>query len=453
MTEFTPPEVTSRAKPVPRDDRVRGLDLLRGIAIYGILVVNIQIMFVPILFENYPAGIVPGERFGDLVWFLVRGLFEFKFITLFSMLFGVGFWIQWSKWKSKERSGFAKFYLWRLFLLLGFGVLHGTLLYFGDILTSYAVAGVGLLLLRSVEIKSRLFIAGGMAVGMSLLLFGLTQFDMGDRIEETETARETAAVLNDYRDTGQIVYGDSVVTLPLGKDEVVGTLLKLADISPPAEVAIVETVVFAQGPNRWTLVFRTSIYLLFTLSTLPFYVLWRALAAFLIGTVLAEMQIWNRAREDRFLQVSLALFIGGVVLALVAAYARYFGAYQSGLVAGLGYSLQDLSAYPMALGIGGLTMRWASGTAAQALREGLEAVGRTALSNYIGQSFVTMMIATSVGLGLYGTLTQLQLLALATGIFLAQIVLSVAWLKVFRFGLLEWVWRCLTYRTLLPLRR
>ena len=84
---------------------------------------------------------------------------------------------------------------------------------------------------------------------------------------------------------------------------------------------------------------------------------------------------------------------------------------------------------------------------------GLAAVGRTALSNYILQSVIGMLLVSSIGLGMYGSLTKWDSLLIALSVFPIQAALSVFWLRRFRFGPLEWAWRCLTYVRYFPLKR
>ncbi len=83
----------------------------------------------------------------------------------------------------------------------------------------------------------------------------------------------------------------------------------------------------------------------------------------------------------------------------------------------------------------------------------LKYIGRMALTNYILQSFIGLLLFSSLGFKLYETMSPSQTLMVACAVFVVQIVLSKIWLTYFRFGLLEWIWRCLTYRKLLPIRK
>ncbi|WP_104813393.1 DUF418 domain-containing protein [Aureitalea marina] len=89
----------------------------------------------------------------------------------------------------------------------------------------------------------------------------------------------------------------------------------------------------------------------------------------------------------------------------------------------------------------------------QKLLSPLSYVGKMALTNYLVQSLFALMLFTAVGYGGYMKFSQWETLLIALGFFPLQILLSKLWLKVFRFGPMEWVWRCLTYRKLIPIRQ
>ena len=118
-----------------------------------------------------------------------------------------------------------------------------------------------------------------------------------------------------------------------------------------------------------------------------------------------------------------------------------------------GDALHDLSSLLLAAGIAAAVFRWSACRPEGPAPRALAAVGRTALTNYIGQSAAMSLIATSYGLGLYGDLTRVQLLSLACAFFVLQAAVSSAWLRRFRMGPLEWLWRCFTYWRPMPLLR
>ena len=102
--------MTQAQIPISATDRIVGLDVLRGLAIFGILVVNVEQMFLPLFLAESPVGMIPGEWGTWLAWSLTDALFRIKFITVFSLLFGAGFAIQWTRTREDSKS-FRRLYL------------------------------------------------------------------------------------------------------------------------------------------------------------------------------------------------------------------------------------------------------------------------------------------------------------------------------------------------------
>jgi uncharacterized protein len=179
---------------------------------------------------------------------------------------------------------------------------------------------------------------------------------------------------------------------------------------------------------------------------------WRTLALFLIGAALYRLGALQRVAEPRVRSRLTAALWVGLGLSVIASAARGFE------VMGLGVAvwsqlLHQLSALLIAFGLAG----WLLGRPIQAARRyvgpRLEAIGRTALSQYVlAQSLVLAAIFEPWGLGLYGKLDGPVLTLLALGWFVVLGELSLRWLRHFRYGPLEWLWRCGTYGRWLPLR-
>ncbi|HKK47592.1 MAG TPA: hypothetical protein VJ932_00750, partial [Alkalispirochaeta sp.] len=129
---------THEIRPVTSQERIPVIDVLRGVAIFGILVVNVLYFFNPWYAPMTTADSTTGEH---VVKFITNTFFVSKFYTLFSFLFGLGMAIQMSRAQAKEVP-FLTLYLKRLFVLAGFGIIHGVFLWTGDILFMYAIIGL-----------------------------------------------------------------------------------------------------------------------------------------------------------------------------------------------------------------------------------------------------------------------------------------------------------------------
>jgi uncharacterized protein len=195
-------------------------------------------------------------------------------------------------------------------------------------------------------------------------------------------------------------------------------------------------------------IFLAALLILYT----PFYLAWRTLALFMLGMALVKWGYLEMDRRRLWSRVSVIGFAWGLPLTLAASAIRALEYEKQSNLVYLGGVLHDVSSLILAAAISSVVFYWCASSGRSSLRAGLAAVGRTALTNYVGQSVVMSLIATSYGLGLYGDLAHLQLLWLSMVCFLAQMGVSVAWLRRFRMGPLEWIWRSLTYWQLLPLR-
>ena len=127
--------------PTPANQRILSLDLLRGVAVLGILAVNIQV------FAMIDAAYLNPASFGDMaglngwVWYITYLVADTKFITIFSILFGAGIALMADRALARGRSAAALHYR-RMFWLLLFGLVHAYLLWYGDILVTYAICGI-----------------------------------------------------------------------------------------------------------------------------------------------------------------------------------------------------------------------------------------------------------------------------------------------------------------------
>ena len=149
--------MTNTNLPIAANQRLDSLDLLRGIALFGILVVNALQYFQPLGLANMPIQFVPNDGAMWPVWGLIHALFDMKFLTIFSFLFGLGFALQWERGQRGDSKSFKKMYLRRLLILILFGVLHGALHYAADVLVVYAVAGIVLLIFAARDAGKLMF--------------------------------------------------------------------------------------------------------------------------------------------------------------------------------------------------------------------------------------------------------------------------------------------------------
>ena len=404
-----PPPPPEPLRPVSTMERVETIDLLRGLALFGILAANIRgfsgppiTYFSPhLMWTSLPDRIA--QAFIDA---FVQG----KFIAIFAFLFGVGFAVQFERANARGAK-FGWTYSRRLFVLLLIGLAHGLLIWFGDILLTYALCGFILLLFRKRQNKT---IAIWAAIFLSFLLVVMT---------------------------GGFIASQAGVKLPEMK---------------PAAAEIAKAVkIYSTGTWLEILSQRMKDAVKFNWGFF-FAVAWQILGAFLLGMLAWRKRFFHPAPESlpRYRKAMWwGLFIGiaGNVVMTIAkfddpsmlptSFARYAM-----------FVLYATAVPTLSLGYICFVILLCQDAKWRARLHRFAAVGRTALTNYLMQSVIGTLIFYSYGLGFFGVGPAI-LLPLTFVIFGAQLYLSSWWVKRYRFGPVEWLWRRLTYKGPLPMRR
>ena len=378
--------------------RLEQVDALRGFALFGILVVNIGVFSSPF----YGAGVADPSYSQPLdltVRWLIAWLFETKFYLLFSFLFGYSFTLQMSA-AERSQAAFAPRFLRRLAGLALLGLAHAVLFYQGDILLTYALLGLALLLCRRMEPRRALRISLWLIVLTASLWAIMGALSYLDPVPPEYTAQ---------------YYADALSAIEAYRGTIGSTI---AQHMKELTEGVWFTVLFVQGPFAFAMF----------------------LAGYALGRRHALADPW---RQPRTLWLLCALGLGPG-LAGSAAYA--FSALPS---AGVAWELPGLAAdlltapllsmsYAAALL---LAMRTPSGAR---LAGWLAPAGRMALSNYLMQSVVCAFLFTAWGLRLFASVSPLAAFCIAVAIFAAQLPLSAWWLRRHAYGPVEWFLRALT---------
>ncbi len=397
-----PPELTP---PAPPDaERLTSLDLVRGVAILGILPVNIGWFFSQRCWYNpWLEGGDPANRPAALLtWFL----FEQKFITLFSILFGAGLAIRFDRARARGEP-FVGRLLRRQAVLLLFGVIHLHLLFFGDILTTYALIGSFAWLACGLGQRALLGLAAACYAGACAVwgwMWAKPQavFQLVEPIGQS-WHRLVRAVLTPGQRPGANPASD-------------GGWNWLAErfAAHSGEAATIAMYVWI---------------------TYGLYVL----ACFLLGMYLLRSGIFHDPAAHRQFLGGLAVagLVVGIPLNAVFAAAQAWRPEAPFLIL-----LSGVAAPPMSLAYLALLLRWSASGRLPLLCHRLRATGRMAFTNYLTQSLLLNVLFTGVGLRL---LTQewnrLEAFAAIVLIWSSQVAFSTAWLRLFRIGPAEWLWR------------
>lgn len=418
MPGFTPDE------PVSSAERIVALDFIRGVAVLGILFPNIVAYGHPMLAYYWPEGLPGGaSAFDRLVWLFQFVLIDGKFRGLFTLLFGAGLFL--FAERVEARGGAPGLPFRRLAWLALFGLAHTFLIWRGDILLLYACTGlVGLAMLgwrpmMQLTAGVAWFIAGSLLV--SLLLAGQAA---GERVPSDAAA--PSAAHEQVRQTTAGIVAEAAREVEVMREgsfpEIVG--YRLAEEGP--------------GLLRQTVFFAL-------VETLPLI---------LIGMALYRLGLFDRRMDRAWLRrwgwIGLA---GGAVLTLPLGLWVMSAGYPLMLTQLAFNGLSAVLHLPMILGLTALLALWAPAASRGWLGSRFVAAGRMAFSNYICTSLVMMLVFQGWAGGLFGQLHRGPLLVLVVLGWILMLAWSKPWLARFRYGPLEWLWRCLTYGKRFPLRR
>jgi len=403
----------SQISPISSGERIEILDVLRGLAVGGILVGNMQ------WFSGYgmmPEALAANAPLVDrLTHFLVHFFVEGKFYSIFSFLFGFGFALQMAR--AEERGDRdASLFKRRLFWLLIIGLLHAYLLWAGDILSIYAVMGFLLILFRRKSDESLLKWAFWLMVIPVL--------------------------------TYILLY---VLFVSFAPPDVSATIEKAQVDSWNEALQIVRQGNYFEIISVYNLHYIVGRYLgLILQMRLP-----KILAMFLLGFYAYRRGYFqNLSSHQPFIRKVLIYgfvlgLVGNIAFAALAGQEAVIPPTPAGIIGVIAYAF---GVPAMALFIVALIATLWQKTAWRRVLAFLAPVGRMALTNYLLQTIICVVLFYSYGFGLFGRFGAFVSTLVALAIFTVQIFLSALWLKFFAYGPMEWIWRQLTYRQRLNLR-
>ncbi|MGD7045244.1 DUF418 domain-containing protein [Jeotgalibacillus proteolyticus] len=378
---------------VKQQNRIQSLDVMRGFSLIGIFIVNMMAFHSPIYY--YDPYSWWGNSIDQPVYWWIDVFVQASFYPIFTILFGYGLALQYRRLKEKEIA-FYPFALKRLGVLLVIGAFHAFIIWSGDILISYAV--VGLLLMLLLQLEGRLLLLVG------FLLFLVPQVLMS-----------AIFILASFADPTSVTYFNAVQEI---------------QSSIEAYGSGTYSEIFSQRLNDWLYANNPASFVSLAIALLPLM---------MIGAGISKLKLLEKAAEKKKILVITVVLT--LPIALVLKTSPYW------MEENLAYSfIQDFVGGPLLaisyIGIISLVMTMPK--AAKWLRP-LGQTGRMSLTNYLMQSVAGTLIFYSYGLGLYGEVSLLNGLYIALGLFVIQVILSEIWLSRFNQGPVEYVWRRLTY--------
>jgi uncharacterized protein len=421
--------------PIPARDRIITLDVLRGFAVLGILFVNMPFFAMPLALASGTEGLADAPVREQMSWAIVETLVTYKFLSLFSLLFGAGLVVQMARAEAKGRR-FVPLYLRRLAVLAAFGLAHGLLLWYGDILLRYAVLGLLPLLMRKARPRTLLTVAVVLVAGEAMFSSGCLSLQVAS--ERWAPAAQSQS--------------EPPVDAAANEKPLRGLAAIVAANGEPSDERwmAAEIEAYKHGPAADALAFR-SVSWAYVLLDAAFLRGWRIAGLFLLGAALMKLGFflpqqrrWQRRLFLGGVAIGLPLELGAVGMLMANDHAVNFATATAALMHGLG-------SFALCLGYAGGVCLLAGAGRPRWLCTPLARVGRLTLSVYLLQSVVAAAIMYWWGWGRFGDFTRTELLALVVAICIALTALSAVWLRFFAIGPFEWLWRTLTYGRRQPL--
>lgn len=425
-------------QPTIKAERISAMDTIRGISLFGILLMNIT------GFGLYKAYFDPTNNGGATgwnlnVWWMNALFFEGTMRGMFSMLFGAGILLFTGRViQGEQGTKVTDLFFRRLLWMILFGVIHCYLLLWdGEILYAYGITGMFAFSFRHLKPKR-------LIVGSTIILLVTTSFSIKDYISYKDTyakateykTKQSAGVIITKEDSATIDKWNAIVAREKATPE------QLKD------------EMTARSKGYWSIVehkLPENQYM--QTSFLYFIGFWDTLAMMLLGMAFLKSGILKAERSNKFYwQMALIGYGIGITTNyfetahIVADNFSILSFYKN-------FITYQLGRIPTTCGHIALIMLFIKSGILPWLRNSLAAVGQMAFTNYITHSIICNIIFLGYGFSMYGKLQRYELYYIVVSIWIFQLIISPIWLKYFRFGPLEWLWRSLTYWKMQPMKK
>jgi uncharacterized protein len=403
-----------RPAPAVPKKRIIAIDALRGFAVLGILIMNIQ------EFAMIDAAYLNPTAYGSLegihkwVWILSHIFADQKFMTIFSILFGAGIFMITRNAESRGLKSAGLHYR-RTFWLLLIGLMHAYLLWRGDILVSYALCALLVFLFRKISPRW-LVILGLLFIMVSSLIY--------------------------------LFFGWSMQFWP---EEAYDDMMR--DWKPSASEAARQVAIF-QGGWLGQMPWRVATALKFQTLVFLIWTFWRVTGLMLIGIALFKWGVLTAERSRRFYARALAVgFCIGLPLVITGVLMNFRHHFSLDYSMFTGGQFNYWGSLFVSFGYINTVMLICRAGYLEKLRGWFAAVGRMAFTNYLLQSVICTLIFYGHGLALFGRVERGGQILVVFAVWIVLFIFSNLWLSRYRFGPVEWLWRTLTYLKRQPMKK
>jgi uncharacterized protein len=399
--------------PVAPQNRIATLDVLRGFAVLGILAVNAAAFAYPsAVYFNPALGPFPLSGDAAVAEWVVTVFFHSKFIALFTMLFGASIFLVGGERKDRPRGRLIRN---RLFWLIVIALIHGLLFWYGDVLLMYGVAGLLVMLVRSWKARTLILVGAGITTLMFLL------------------------------------QGGSMLALMFAPPEVVANVASQMGGAGGASAADVSASIAAYR-SGWSGMLAENFKswsFLQAISVTGFLIPTAGLM--MLGMGLLKSGFWA-GRAPAWVY-GLLIVVGGAVLGALG-WTEWQRIGDDEPLSRMDMLATAAGAAPVLITLAYASLLILLTTRGAAwLTAAFAPVGRMAFTNSLSQTVImTTLFTQPWGPQWIGTMDRPALWGVVGAVWLLQLIWSPLWLSMFRMGPLEWVWRCLSYGRLLPIR-
>ncbi|HER00169.1 MAG TPA: DUF418 domain-containing protein [candidate division Zixibacteria bacterium] len=424
------PSEIEHPAPIAPQERISSMDILRGTAVLGILAMNIYSFGLPASAYSNPFAYGGTDPVNIGTWLFTYVFFNQKFMSIFSMLFGAGLVVMYQRFQEKGQP-LKKIYYRRIRWLILLGVIHAFFIWHGDILLLYGICGLLIFFFRKLSPKA-LIIDGLLALAFGfLIIVGIGAFFIyaagaEERIEDARLAGEEPEEID-------------IELQKMTADQ--------KEAFNPAPEDLRENIEEFRNGIGAIMKNRARLAAMTNTNGLLFFGLWRAGSMMLLGMGFFKLGIFSAERSRRF-YLTMLMIAYAIGLPLVYYGGQQLLAHEYDYVykfAG-GKYYNYLGSVLIALGHVGVVMLFCKSNLLPKLKNALSSVGRMALTNYLTHSIVFTLIFYGYGLGLFARFERFELMFFVLGMWIVQLVVSPIWLRHFRFGPAEWLWRSLTYK-------
>jgi uncharacterized protein len=424
------------AAPIARADRLFSLDAVRGFALLGILLMNIAAWGMHIAAYNNPAAAGGDTGLNLWAWTFNHLLFDGKMRGLFSMVFGAGVIVLTSRMEARGVNS-ADIYYRRMLWLLLFGIIHAYFLWVGEILYPYALCGLALYPFRNMRPRSLMTISAVFIVLSAGVNVG--------RVYAMREMKDEAAQAAALERQGRKPSAEQADAKKNWEDFRKEFLPRPEEIQRDADAWL----------GSFSKLFKRRAELLMKfMHGSPYYSPWNwdIWAMMFLGMALFKLGVFSGERSNPFY---LKLVLTGYGAGLAA---NTFSAWNlirirwDPVEAGFFSTTYDAGRLAVGLAHAGLIILLCKSGFMSWLTRPLASTGQMAFTQYVMQSIICSTIFYGYGFGLYGKLQRYELFYVVLGVWAFTLISSPLWLRYFRFGPLEWLWRSLTYWERQPFR-